>query len=165
MLKLLHFIHQHNCIPRISQLPVSTGCTSKSLTSVGLTNIYDVPPHCPLVQPVLPISHQPKQNKQSQPTQGPRPAGTPCNFSSSVWMTPQWSHPLIKDILVRGLNLLLLEHSQFQRVSSEEGETAVPECGALRLREDLTSQSETECTGWHNRLFKMFCYNKAKVAS
>ena len=30
---------------------------------VGLTLIFDVPPSCPAAQPVLPISHQPKQNQ------------------------------------------------------------------------------------------------------
>ena len=30
---------------------------------VGLTLIYDVPPSCPSAHPVLPISHQPKQNQ------------------------------------------------------------------------------------------------------
>ena len=30
---------------------------------VGLTLIWDVPPPCPPAQPVLPISHQPRQNQ------------------------------------------------------------------------------------------------------
>ena len=38
-----------------------TGCPSRSRTLVGLTLISDVPPPCPLAQPVLPIFHQPKQ--------------------------------------------------------------------------------------------------------
>ena len=32
-------------------------------TWVGMTWICDVPPSCPAAQPVLPISHQPRQNQ------------------------------------------------------------------------------------------------------
>ena len=32
-------------------------------TWVGLTLIWDVPPSCPAAQPVLPISHKPRQNQ------------------------------------------------------------------------------------------------------
>ena len=39
-----------------------TGCVITSRTFVGLTLISDFPPSCSLSHPVLPISHQPKQN-------------------------------------------------------------------------------------------------------
>ena len=35
---------------------------------VGLTLIWDVPPSCPAAQPVLPISHQPRQNQAKAET-------------------------------------------------------------------------------------------------
>ena len=41
----------------------NTGWPISWQTWTGLTLIWDVPPSCPAAQPVLPISHQPRQSK------------------------------------------------------------------------------------------------------
>ena len=59
---------------------------------VGLTLIWDVPPSCPAAQPVLPISHQPRQNQAEggtakikvNPTQVRQEMGHPVDFFHEI---------------------------------------------------------------------------------
>ena len=48
---------------RFRTFRICTGWPISWRTWVGLTLIWDVPPSCPAAQPVLPISHQPRQNQ------------------------------------------------------------------------------------------------------
>ena len=64
--------HAAHCVDvdrglKIIKVPIvlqySTGRPISWRTSVGLTWIWDVPPSCPSAQPLLPTSHQPRQNQ------------------------------------------------------------------------------------------------------
>ena len=62
-------------------------------TLVVLTLIWDVPPPCPPAQPVLPISHQPRQNQAEggtskikvNPTQVRQEMGHPVRLEFGTW--------------------------------------------------------------------------------
>ena len=56
-------------------------------TSVGLTLIWGVPPSCPAAQPVLPISHQPRQNQAE--------GGTAKNKVNPTEVRQEMDHPVL----------------------------------------------------------------------
>ena len=52
---------------------ITTGRPISWQTSVGLTLIWDVPPSCPAAQPVLPLSHQPRQRVERAKSKSTQP--------------------------------------------------------------------------------------------
>ena len=65
----------------------STGRSIWSDSWVGLTRLCDVPPYCPLAQPVLPISHQPKPNQAD--------GGTAQIKFNPTRLSGQMDHPVL----------------------------------------------------------------------
>ena len=77
-----------------------TGWTISWRTWVGLTLICDVPPSCPAAQPLLPISHQPKQNgaqwnsqNPSQQNPGSPGDGSPCRLPRRTFFLTKFRTP------------------------------------------------------------------------
>ena len=87
------FFKLHN----LAQLLYRAGGPISWQTSVGLTLIWDVPPSYPAPQPVLPISHQPRQNQAEggtakikvTPTQVCQEMGPPVQFLPNLQLPKQ----------------------------------------------------------------------------
>ena len=96
-------------LDRLSNGDKARPYTISSDSWVGLTLIYDVPPTCPAAQPLLPTSHQPKQNQrnshnQSQPDPTIRADGTPCRNLSLFPLTSKFKILFSGNYLVRSKN-------------------------------------------------------------
>ena len=84
----------------------STGWPISWWTWIGLTLTWDVPPFCPAAQPLLPNSHQPKQNRAD--------SGAVKIQVTPTQVRQEMDHHVLSLIQTKGVTILLCTESGFR---------------------------------------------------